>query len=350
MKVVYLTQLHKLEIGEAEKPTIQKSDDVLIRIRTVGVCGSDVHYFVNGRIGSQIVSFPYVVGHECSGEVAAIGDSVSNFKVGDSVLIEPAVSCCDCSQCNAGRFHTCHNLMFLGTPASKTSLGMDGCMREFVVMPERSVFHQPEEFSFEDGALLEPLTIGYYAVEKGEAKPGQTVAVLGSGPIGLSVLMAMKFLKPTAIYNTDLIPARVAVAEKMGATAAFNAEKVDPVAKILEREPEGVDMVFECAGEQDTIDQAIELLKPGGTLVLIGIPEVERISGNIDLLRRKEIRVQNIRRQNECTQKTIDAIQQFKADLSPMKTHTFTPEQSQEAFELVEARADGVIKAFINWE
>ena len=176
------------------------------------------------------------------------------------------------------------------------------------------------------------------------------MAVLGSGPIGLSVLVAMNFLKPTAIYNTDLIPERVTIAEKMGATAAFNAETTDPVAEILAREPLGVDMVFECAGEQDTIDQAIELLKPGGTLVLIGIPEADRISGNIDLLRRKEIRIQNIRRQNECTQKTIDAVQRFKPDLAPLKTHSFTPEQSQEAFELVEARKDGVIKAFINWD
>jgi L-iditol 2-dehydrogenase len=337
-------------MGRGAKPEIEKPTDILIQIKSVGVCGSDVHYFQNGRIGSQIVEFPYVVGHECSGEIAAVGPEVTHFKVGDRVVVDPAISCYQCSQCQVGRFHTCKNLKFLGTPASKTTLGLDGCLREFIVMPEKSVFHLPEKFDFEDGALLEPLTIGFYAVQKGETRAGQTAAILGSGPIGLSVLTAIRLKNPGAVYSTDLIPERVETAQKLGATRTFNSAKMDSVEKILELEPEGVDLVFECAGQQETIDAGIRLLKPGGTLVLIGIPQASRISGDIDWLRRKEIRVQNIRRQNDCTGATIQTIAAHDVDLAPFKTHRFPPEQSQQAFELVQAYRDGVIKAFINWE
>jgi len=350
VKVVYLTRLNHLEMGSSARPELENPTDVLIQIKSVGVCGSDVHYFQFGHIGSQVVEFPYVVGHECAGVVAAVGAGVSRFRVGDRVVVDPAIPCYQCSQCAVGRFHTCKNLRFLGTPASKTSLGMDGCMREFIVMPEKSLFDLPAQFDFEDGALLEPLTIGFYAVEKGETRAGQTAAILGSGPIGLSVLTTIQFKKPGAVFCTDLIAERVETAKKLGVTQSFNSARVNSVEKILEQAPEGVDLVFECAGQQETIDEGVRLLKPGGTLVLIGIPQVSRISGDIDLLRRKEIRVQNIRRQNECTGATIDAIAAHVVDLTPFKTHRFAPEESQQAFGLVQAYRDGVIKAFINWD
>lgn len=350
MNTIFLTQLQTLELGESPEPKITKATDVLIKIKSVGICGSDVHYFEWGRIGRQIVEFPYIVGHECSGVVEAVGENVTQFKPGDRVVIDPAIFCGECSQCKIGRFHTCQNLEFLGTPASKTSKGLDGCLKEYLVMPAASVYHLPDGTSFEDGALMEPVTIGYYAIKMAEMRAGMSVVILGSGPIGLSVLTCVKLWKPSSIFSTDLIPERVRASRELGADFCFNANEADSVKKILEIESEGVDLVFECAGEQDTIDQGIELLKPGGSLVLIGIPEASRISGDIDLLRRKELRVQNIRRQNQCTQATIDTISQNHINLDPFKTHRFAPEQAQEAFELVQHYRDGVIKAFINWD
>jgi L-iditol 2-dehydrogenase len=331
-------------------PMLKNSTDVLIKIKAVGICGSDVHYFQHGCIGQQVVKFPYIVGHECSGEVVEISRGVTRFKPGDRVVVDPAVSCRTCTQCRAGRFHTCKKLQFLGTPAAATTDGRDGCLREYIVMPELSLFHLPAELSFEDGALIEPLTIGHYAVLKSEAAPGQTVAILGSGPIGLSVLTVLSLKHFSSIYCTDLISERLAVASQLGATQSYQAHAVDVAELILSCAPEGMDVVFECAGQQETIDQGIELLKPGGTLVLIGIPTTSRISMNPDLLRRKELRLQNIRRQNECTQATIDLIQQTHLNLSPFKTHHFSPAESQAAFELVQNYQDGVIKAFINWD
>ncbi|MBN1352103.1 alcohol dehydrogenase catalytic domain-containing protein [candidate division KSB1 bacterium] len=350
MKTIFLTELQKLELGKSPKPEIKKPQDLLIKMKSVGICGSDVHYFEWGRIGRMVVKFPYVVGHECAGIVEDVGKGVTRFKPGDRVVVDPAIFCGKCNQCKAGRFHTCYELEFLGTPASDTSKGLDGCMKEYIVHPARSVYHLPDEMTYEDGALLEPLTIGYYSIQKGEMKPGKSVAILGSGPIGLSVLTCLRFWKPGQVFATDLIPERVQVSREMGADYSFNTSLEDSTAKILDIEKEGVDFVFECAGEQETIDQGIELLKPGGTLVLIGIPEAGRISGDIDKLRRREIRVQNIRRQNECTQSAIEAIHQNHTNLAPLKTHYFAPEQAQEAFELVKAYRDGVIKAFINWD
>jgi len=350
LKAIYLTGLKRMELGESRKPEIQQPHDILIKIRSVGVCGSDIHYFKHGQIGRQVVQFPYIAGHECSGEIEAVGAKVTKFKPGNRVIIDPAISCFKCSQCRSGRYHTCKNLRFLGTPASQTSNGLDGCLQEYIVMPEHSVFHLPDEYSFEDGALFEPLTIGYYSLLKSEVKPDQTIAILGTGPIGLSVLMAGKFFHIKSSYTTDLIPERINAAKALGSTASFNSNTTNSVDEILQLEPDGMDCVFECAGQQETIDQGINLLKPGGTLVLIGIPTFQRISGEIDLLRRKEIRIQNIRRQNVCTELTIQAFQQQPANFNLLKTHHFTPARAQEAFELVENYQDGVIKAFINWD
>ncbi len=350
MKAIYLTDLKHLEVGDARKPEIKQAYELLIKIKSVGVCGSDIHYFKHGQIGRQVVQFPYIMGHECSGEIEAVGRLVSKFKPGDRVVVDPAISCLQCTQCQAGRYHTCKNLRFLGTPSSKTSAGLEGCLQEYIVMPEHSIFRLPDEFDFEDGALFEPLTIGYYSLLKSEAKSSQSMAILGTGPIGLSVLAAGHFFGLKSSFTTELIPERVQVAKMLGSTASFNSGKVDSVAEILKLAPDGVDFVFECAGEQETIDQGIALLKPGGTLVLIGIPAFQRISGDIDLLRRKEIRIQNIRRQNACTELTIQAFQKKPVDFNLFKTHHFTPDQAQEAFQLVENYQDGVVKAFINWE
>lgn len=350
MKAIYLTKLKHLEIGEARKPEIKQANEILIKIKSVGVCGSDIHYFKHGQIGRQVVQFPYIVGHECAGEIESVGAGIMHFKPGDRVVIDPAISCLQCPQCLAGRYHTCKNLRFLGTPASKSSIGLEGCLQEYIVMPEHSIYPLPDEFDFEDGALFEPLTIGYYSLLKSEAKPNQTMAILGTGPIGLSVLLAGKFFNMKSSYTTDLIPERIQAAKTLGSTASFSANTMDSVAEILKLEPEGVDYVFECAGKQETIDQGISLLKPGGTLVLIGIPSFQRISADIDLLRRKEIRIQDIRRQNTCTESTIQAFQEQPVNFNILKTHHFTPAQAQEAFQLVENYQDGVIKAFINWD
>jgi len=174
------------------------------------------------------------------------------------------------------------------------------------------------------------------------------VAILGAGPIGLSCLVAARHQKARACYVTEKVKERMKIAADAGATWAGNPDEQDVVAQILRRQPAGVDTVFECAGEQETLDQAVELLKPGGRLMVIGIPRIERISFVIEKLRRKEISVINVRRQNDCAKPAIDLVASGQVNVDFMASHTFKLEQADEAFDMVANYRHGVVKALID--
>jgi L-iditol 2-dehydrogenase len=342
MKAVVLTGIRQMEITDVPEPTIKKDNEVLLKIEKVGVCGSDVHYYDTGRIGSQIVQYPFIIGHECAATVESIGSKVSRVKVGQQVVVEPAVSCHNCDQCRMGRENTCFNLRFLGTPGQS-----DGCLCEYIVMPEENCFPISGVITLEQGVLCEPLAIAVYSVEQAQMLPNDNIAVIGAGPIGLSCLVSAKAENAKGCYVTEKIPARIQVAKNAGTTWVGNPDKKDVVKEILQRQPAGIDVVFECAGQQETIDQGLELLKPGGKLMLIGIPRVERISFAIHKIRRKEITIINVRRQNKCTQSAIDLVASGRASVDFMITHRFKLEQTQDAFDMVTAYRDGVVKALI---
>jgi len=331
-----------MELREGPDPAIKTAHDVLIKVGVVGVCGSDVHYYVTGRIGSQVVKYPFRVGHEFAGTVMAIGRSVKRVKKGDRVAVDPAMFCGKCDQCRAGRFHTCRKLKFLGCPGQA-----EGCLCEYIVMPEASCYPVSRKISLEEAAIIEPLSIGCYAVQQSVPMKGASIAILGSGPIGLSVLLPARVAGARRIYVTDRIAARLAVARKAGATWTGNPAREDVVAAITAREPLLLDAVFECCGEQSAMDQAIDMLKPGGTLMLIGIPTVDRVSFCIDRMRRKELRIQNVRRQNECVHAAIRLIEKKLVDVNFMITHHFPLEKTKQAFDLVDKYGDGVVKAMI---
>jgi len=343
MKAAALTDINQIRINDVPDPKIEKPTDVLLKIELVGVCGSDVHYYETGRIGSQIADFPFIVGHECSATVLDAGPDVTRVKKGDRVAVDPAMPCFQCDQCKAGRENTCRNLKFLGCPGQT-----DGCLSEFFVMPQSSLFPIPDSMSLEQAALAEPATIGLYSVKQANLSPISKIAVLGAGPIGLSCLLAARALVTDKCYITEKIDPRCQTAKSAGADWVGNPLKQDIVADILKLEPLGLDAVLECAGQQETIDQAVQLLKPGGKLVLIGIPREEKISFIIDNVRRKELTIINIRRQNDCTAECLDLIAQGKISPEFMITHRFTLEQTKQAFDLVAKYADGVVKAFIH--
>jgi L-iditol 2-dehydrogenase len=343
MKAVMLTGLRQMELCDVPEPRIEKDTDVLLKIERVGVCGSDVHYYETGRIGSQVVEYPYITGHECAGTVMAVGQSVTRVKAGDAVAIDPAVSCYDCPQCKLGRENTCYNLRFLGTPGQGP-----GCLCEYLVMPQEACYLTNGAITFEQSVMCEPLSIAAYSVQRAKLPEKANIAILGAGPIGLCTFVSAKAENVNACYMTDKIDARIEAAERAGATWVGNPDTQDIVEGILKQQPNGVDVAFECAGEQEAIDQCVDLLRPGGTLILTGIPRLDRISFAIDLLRRKEITIVNIRRQNQCTQNAIDMTASGKVDVDFMITHHFPLERTQEAFELVAGYNDGVIKAMID--
>ncbi len=324
-------------------PVVSDPREVIVEIKAVGVCGSDVHYYTHGRIGEQVVSYPFTVGHECAGVVREVGAGVSELRVGDRVAIDPAMPCGGCDQCLGGRAHTCRKLRFLGCPGQA-----EGSLSEFIVMPAGSCFRLEEHQSFEDGVLSEPLSIGLYACALAGDLKGKRIGVLGCGPIGLSVILPARALGAERIYATDPIAYRGAMAMHAGADWAGDTTAEDTTAEIVEREPLLLDYVFECCGQQAAVDQAIELLKPGGTLLMIGIPAEDRISFPIDRMRRKEIRFQNVRRQNDCTRRCLDMMASRQIDAGFMVTHRFGLDETQRAFDLVTDYGDGVMKAVVS--
>lgn len=338
-----LTGIGKIEIVEKPVPEIQKSDEVLIKIKSVGVCGSDIHYYNEGRIGSQIVKFPFTLGHECSGIVEKAGKDVKNLKPGDHVAIDPAMPCFSCAQCRSGRFHTCYNLKFLGCPGQA-----EGSLSEFIVVPETSCYIVDRNMSFDIATLSEPLSIGLYATELAGNLEGLKTGILGSGPIGISVLLMALHKKVSEVYITDLIEERLSLARLMGATWTGNPDKQDIVREIRSIVSEPLDVVFDCCGKQEAVDQGISLLKPGGILVLVGIPSFDNWTFRAEDIRRKEITIKNVRRQNEMTRPTLDLISGGHIHPEKMITHTFTLDRVAEAFELVAGYRDGVMKAMVH--
>lgn len=342
MRAMSLTGIRRLELREVPDPEIRSGRDVLIRVDRVGICGSDIHYYTHGRIGAQVVKYPFTVGHECSGTVAAVGDAVERVRPGDRVAIEPAMSCGTCDQCRAGRAHTCRQIRFLGAPGQA-----DGGLAELLVVPEDSCFPIAHNTTLDQAALSEPFSIAVYSVQLAGLPAGARIGILGVGPIGLSVLAAARAAGNGRAYVTDRIDGRLRVARDAGANWGANPDSSDIVSRILAVEPLGLDAVFECCGKQEAVDQAVELLKPGGKLLMIGIPAEDRISLVIDVARRKEICFQNVRRQNDCVQAALDLLESRRVNLDWMVTHRFPLARAAEAFDLVAGYRDGVLKAMI---
>ena len=345
MKAMVLTGIRQMEMQEIPTPQITNGNDVLIKMKVVGVCGSDVHYYSLGKIGSQIVKYPYPVGHEGAGEVVEVGTSVKKVKPGDRIAIEPAMPCWECDQCKAGRPHTCRKLRFLGCPGQA-----DGILSEYIVIPEESCFPLIDSMSYTEAAISEPLAIGVYAVNQSIPMKGASIGILGFGPIGMSVLLPAIYKGAERIFVTDLIDERLAIAKDCGATWTVNPLKEDAVEVLKSKEPLLLDVVFDCCGKQEAMDQAIQMLKPGGKLMSIGIPEFDRWSFNVDQLRHKEICIQSVRRQNHCVEETLDLMASKKINVEKMPTHRFCFKKTKEAFDLVTGYKDGVMKAMIDFD
>lgn len=344
MKAMMLTGIRQIEMKEVPEPVISNPDEVKIKMKVVGICGSDIHYYTQGAIGSQKVEYPFTVGHEGAGVVTEIGKAVKKVKPGDIIAIDPAMPCHQCDQCLSGRHHTCRKLRFLGCPGQA-----EGCLSEFIVMPEDSCFPLNQPLNADHGAISEPLAIGVYAVRKSAGVKGLNIGILGFGPIGMSVMLAAKAEGVGNIFITDKIDERLDIAKKEGVYFTGNILRDDIVKEIYSREKLGMDVVFECCGQQEAFDQAVEILRPGGKLIVVGIPEFDRWSMNVENTRRKEIMIQFIRRQVDCVQPSLDLMQSDKINIGNMITHRFPLEQARQAFDLVASYNDGVMKAMIDF-
>ncbi len=265
MKAVYLDAIGKTSIREIPRPRPGEKE-VLVRMKSVGVCGSDVHYFQHGRIGDFVVREPLILGHECAGEVVELGPQVTMLEVGDRVALEPGIPCRRCRHCMSGRYNLCQDVQFMATPP------VHGAFCEYVTSPEDFAYRLPDNVSYEAGATIEPLSVGMHAVTLARLLPGERVAVLGTGTIGLLAVAAANAAGAGEIAAVDLMPHRLAMAHKMGAAHTLNVSGKDLLVCLAE---EGLvdwaDVVMECAGADATIQAAFEVARPGGRVVWIGM-------------------------------------------------------------------------------
>lgn len=342
MKTTQLTNIKQIEVTQASEPGLVSDTDVLIRVGVVGVCGSDIHYYEWGRIGDQVIDFPFTIGHEFAGTVEQVGWRVARVKPGDRIAVDPSVACGHCDQCQQGRPHTCRNNKFLGSPGQ-----LSGSLTEKIVMPEENCFRLPENLTLEEGALSEPLSIGLYAVKQSGLQKGMNIGILGYGPIGMSVYLSAEAYGMGKAYVSDKLESRLEMARREGAAATANPDREDVVGQFNGAEPTQLDVVYECCGDQQALDQAIDLVKPGGKILIVGIPPMDTWSFDVNKGRRKEVTLINVRRQNGTVQETLELMASGRIQARSMVTHRFTLDQTPEAFDLVANYRDGVMKAMV---
>lgn len=326
MKAAVLHKPLDLRVEEVNIPQI-RPNEVLVKMKRVGICGSDIHYYLEGQVASFIVKKPLILGHECAGEIAEVGSKVKNFESGQRVVIEPGFTCGKCEYCRKGRYNLCREVKFYATPP------YDGTFAEYVSAPEQNVYIISDEMSYEEGAMIEPLAVGMMAAKMGEVTAQDIVAVLGAGPIGQMALQASKTYGASETFVTDIIDYRLEYAKKNGAKEVINSSNENVIERILDlTDGKGVDVVIEASGAPSAIQQALDIVKSGGRVVLVGYPQKD-VPMPIPKLISKELRIQGIHRYANVFPTAIRAVSSGKAAVKSYITHVFPLDQIKEAFE-----------------
>ena len=325
MKTAVMKAIGKIELEEREIPQ-PKEGEVLIKIGYVGICGSDVHYFETGAIGDFVVKPPFVLGHEAAGTVVALGEGVDSLKIGDRVAMEPGKTCGHCEFCRTGRYNLCPDVQFFATPP------YDGVFQEYAAYDASMCFRLPDNVSLMEGALIEPLAVGFHAANQGGAHIGQKAVVFGSGCIGLMCLMALKAEGVTEVYVVDVIDKRLEKAMELGAAGVINSSKEDAEERIMELAGGyGVDLAIDTAGADVTINQGIRMVKPGGTIVCVGYSRSGKVTLDMSVALNKEITFRTVFRYRHIYPMAIAAVSSGLINLRNVVTDTFTLDEIQEA-------------------
>jgi L-iditol 2-dehydrogenase len=341
MRVAVLERQNIMSMQERARPA-PGPNEVLVRVHRVGVCGSDVHYYTHGRIGHFVVEAPIVLGHEMAGIIEDVGSGVDRKRVGQRVAVEPGVPDRTCEWCRRGRYNLCPNVQFMATPP------FDGALADYIVTPSDFAFELPENVSLDEGALMEPLSVGVYAIHRSAIKAGENVAVFGAGPIGLVTLQVARAAGAGAITVIDLEQGRLDTAKRLGATNVINAKSVNAVDTLMEQtRGRGVDIVFEAAGSQRTAGDAVRIAKRGGRVVMIGLPPEDNFPYPLVYAMAREIDIFTVFRYANVYPSAIALVAEGRVNTKSLITHRFPLEKAEDALLLSDSRADGVIKAMV---
>ncbi len=303
--------------------------EALVRVKATGVCGSDLHWFCEAGIGDARVVKPLVLGHESAGVIE------SGAQRGQRVAIDPSVSCGKCEHCREGNPNFCEKLIFAGSAPD------DGTLREYLAWPAQCLHPLPDALTDADGAMLEPLGIAIHTVDLGHVRPGMTVGVFGCGPIGLLVLQVARAAGATRLIATDLpsVPHRLQAARSLGAAVfpadSFHRESAEILAVTGGR---GLDVAFEAAGENEAVEAAIAAVRPGGRVILAGIPADDRTTFTASIARRKGLTLKLVRRMKHTYPRAIRLVESGIVDVRSVVTHRFPLRESAEAFSTAQRR------------
>jgi len=327
------------QMGYVEKDIPQTApDEVLVKLDYVGICGSDLHYYESGRIGDSVVETPFILGHEPGGVVVEVGADVTNLHIGDNVALEPGKTCGHCEFCMSGRYNLCPDVIFFATPP------VDGVFQEYAAHRADLCFKLPENVSTLEGALMEPLAVGFHAAGQGGAKAGQTAVVLGAGAIGLVTMMALKSMGVSKVYVTDIMQNRLDKAMELGADGVIHAGAADAVQVVLSlTDGKGCDLAIETAGTEMTAVQAIHMGKKGSTIVLVGYGKTGMMNLPMSLALDKELTFKTVFRYRYMYPLAIEAVAQGKINLKGIVTRIFDFDDMQNAMDFsLHNKADSV--------
>lgn len=337
-----LTALRTMEKRTIPMPTVG-DDDVLIKVRSVGICGSDLHYYDKGNIGNFIVEFPFILGHEAAGDVVGVGKNVKHLNVGDRVCMEPGIPCYHCTECLSGHYNLCKDVRFWATPP------YDGCLCDYVVHPAAFTFPIPETMTYIEGALVEPMAIGLHAANTGGVKLGQTVAIIGAGTIGLVTALAAKAYGATKIVICDVLDKRLAKAAEFG-FLTVNTKNSNFVQKVLEEtDGRGADIVIDCAGFSETVTNAIKAAAPAATVILVGLGADNFDGVPSSPISTKELTIKSIFRYRNLYPTAVNAISSGLIPVSKLVSHSFKFEESDKAFAVCLDDIKNVVKGVIEY-
>ena len=317
-------------------------DEVVVRLIANGLCGSDIHFYEDGKLGPFTVDEPYTPGHEASGVVVHAAETVDGPEVGQRVAIEPGIPCRRCEFCKSGRYNLCPDVIFLSAPP------VDGTFAEYVTLAADFAHPLPDRVDDESGAFVEPVSVGIQACRRARLRAGDTFAVLGAGPIGLVTTAVAYAFGGARGYAVDLLDNRLALADELGAVATVNASDADPVAAITEwTEGRGVDVVFDTSGSSSACKLTPLLARRGGVVTIVGWPEVSAFPYDIERVLEKELDVRGVNRYCNTYPTAISLLAAGKLDVGPMITHRFPFEQIIEAVAFASEHPPETIKVMV---
>jgi D-xylulose reductase len=322
-----LEKVRELSLRDIDIPLKVGPDDVKIKIDTVGVCGSDVHYYTHGRIGDFIVKAPMVLGHEAAGVVVEVGPNVKTLAVGDRVCMEPGIPDLSSRATRLGLYNVDPAVVFWATPP------VHGVLTPYVVHPAAFTFKLPDNVSFAEAAMVEPFAVGLQAAVKAGIRPGDLAVVTGAGPIGIMAALAALASGCSRVIVSDLVDEKLAIAGRYPGVSTVNVKSQKLVDAVnAATDGWGVDVVFEASGSPRAYDGIQALIRPGGCLIAIGMP-IEPVKLDISSIAAKEIRIETVFRYANVFDRALQMIASGKVDLKPLISGTFPFEQSIAAFE-----------------